>query len=144
MKTKDPIPKTYIDALLKERGMHANELAEMIDVSTSYMSKLRNNLAPVTPQLAHKIGNALGVDPNKVVDLPFAKRFTASCDEALLGSALGWICEAAEKHKVKLSHQDLSHWASYVYKGALEESLNFQQTKYLAYAVVDIIRQVKG
>ena len=143
MKSKDPIPKTYIDALLKERGLHANELAGMIEVSTSYMSKLRNHLAPVTPQLAHKIGNALGVDPNKVVDLPFTKRFTTTCDEALLGSALGWICEAAEKHKVKLTHQELSHWASYVYKGALEEALNFQQTKYLAHTVVDIIRQVK-
>ena len=28
MQNKDPIPKTYIDALLKERGMHANELAK--------------------------------------------------------------------------------------------------------------------
>lgn len=143
MTSKDPIPKTYIDALLKERGMRANKLAEEIGVSTSYMSKLRNQLAPVTPQLAHKIGEALGVDPHKVVDLPFTKRFTTTCDEALLGSVLGWICEAADKHEIKLSHQELSHWASYVYKSALEETLNFQQTKFLAYAVIDIIRQVR-
>ncbi len=144
MKQKDTIPKTYIDALLKERGMHANELAETIGVSTSYMSKLRNQIAPVSPQLADKIGKVLGVDPHKVVDLPFTKRFSTTCDEALLGSALSWICEAADKHKIKLTHQELSHWASYVYKGALEETLNFQQTKFLAYAVVDIIRQVRG
>ncbi len=143
MRSKNPIPKTYIDELLKERGIRANELADKIGVSTSYMSKLRNQLAPVTPQLADKIGKALGVDPHKVVELPFTTRFTASCDEALLGSALSWICEAAEKHKVKLSHQDLSHWASYVYKSALEHSLNFQQTKFLSHAVIEIIRQVK-
>lgn len=52
MRSKEPIPVTYIDALLEERGMRANELAEKVGISTSYMSKLRNRLAPVTPQLA--------------------------------------------------------------------------------------------
>jgi DNA-binding Xre family transcriptional regulator len=143
MKQKDPIPKTYIDALLEERRMQASELARMIGISESYMSKLRNQLAPVTPKLADKIGRAIGVDPHKVVELPVTKRLSTSCDEALLGSTLSWLYEAADKHKVNLSHKDLSHWASYVYKAALEQTLNFQQTKFLAYAVVDIIRQVK-
>jgi hypothetical protein len=103
----------------------------------------RNQLVPVTQLLADKIGKALGVAPHNVVDLPFTQRFSTTCDEALLGSALSWICEAADRHKVKLSHKDLSHWASYVYKAALDQTLNFQQTKFLAYAVVDIIQQVK-
>ncbi len=74
------------------------------------------------------------------IQYPLLPCFSFALALSVLGSTLSWICEAADKHKVKLSRQALSHWASYVYKGAIEDSLNFEQTKYLAHAVIDVIR----
>ena len=68
----------------------------------------------------------------------------ATCDDALLGSAIGWLLEASDKYKVKLSSKDPSKWASYVYKEAVEQPLNFKQTQYLAITIVKVIRQGRG
>ncbi len=132
-----------IKELLQERNLSSRALAKMIGTSTPHMSRLESGETPLSIKWIAKIAAALKVNSNEIVDLPFDRKFTATCDDALLGSAIGWLMEASDKFKVKLSRQDLSHWAGYVYKGAVEESLNHNQTRYLAFSIVKVIRQTK-
>ena len=85
----------------------------------------------------------VGSNSNEIIDLPFNKNTSAECDDTLLGSAIGWLLEASDKFKVKLSRQDLSKWASYVYKEAIEQPLNFKQTQYLAFTIVKIVKECR-
>ncbi|MEJ0062550.1 MAG: helix-turn-helix transcriptional regulator [Alphaproteobacteria bacterium] len=137
MKTK--IPKNKIRELADERGISGRELAKMIGTSAPHMSRLEKGQTPLTIDWILKTAKALKVNTHEIIDLPLDRKFTGSCDDALLGSILGWLLEAADKHKVKLSPKDLSKWASYVYKEAVDQPLNFKETRYLASIVVRIL-----
>jgi len=135
--------KNRIKQLRNERGISSRELAKMVGTSAPHMSRLERGLSPLSIEWIAKLSGALKVGSHEIIDLPFDRKFTGKCDDALLGSALGWLMEASDKYGVKLSRQDLSKWASYVYKEAVEQPLDFKRTKYLAFTIVQVIRQVK-
>lgn len=96
-----------------------------------------NGQSRIQPAMAKKIGDALGVDPDRVVDFQFGKK---SSDPALLAQALTWLLEDSEKKGIQLSHKAASRLAVYVHDKALAVPLNFAKTKELAATVVDIIQ----
>jgi transcriptional regulator with XRE-family HTH domain len=136
--------KNRIKDLREERGISSRKLAQQIGTSAPHMSRLEAGQSPLSIEWILKLSKVLGVNTHEIVDLPLDKKLSNSCDDALLGSVLGWLLEASEKYKIKLSRQDLSKWASYVYKEAVEQPLNFKQTKYLAVTIIKVIRQVKA
>jgi len=143
MKSKTK-PKNKIKELREERGISSRDLAKKIGTSAPHMSRLENGQTPLSIKWIAKIADVLDVNSSEIIDLPLDKKGGASCDDALLGSALDWLLEASAKYKVKLSRQDLSKWASFVYKEAVEEPLNFKQTRYLAFTIVKIIKRMKS
>jgi len=132
-----------IKELLKERGMASRTLAKMIGTSSPHMSRLESGDTLLSIKWIAKIAAALNVNSSEIMDLPFDTKFTRTCDDALLGSVIGWMLEAADKFKVKLSSEELSAWAMYVYKGAVEQPLAHQQTRYVAFTIVKVIQQVR-
>lgn len=132
-----------IKELREERGVPGRRLAKMIGTSAPHMSRLENSLSPLSLEWILKIAAALDVNTHEIMNLPLDRKLSASCDDALLGSALGWLMDAADKHKIKLSRQDLSKWASYVYKEAVTQPLNAKQTQYLAMTIIKVISQMK-
>ena len=136
--------KNRIKEIREQRDMSSRALAKILDISAAQMSRLESGKSPLSIKWILKIADALEVNSNEIIDLPFNKNTSASCDDALLGSAIGWLLEASDKFKVKLSRQDLSKWASYVYKEAVEQPLNFKQTQYLAITIVRVIKEMKG
>ena len=139
MRKKDtsPIPANHIEELLEEHGKHGNWLAEEIGVSPAHMSRMINGVSRIPPTMAKKISDAFDVDPDKVVDYGFKKK---SADSALLGQALSWVLEAAQKKDVELSHEAASRLAIYIHDKALADPLNFTKTKDLTFTAIDIIR----
>lgn len=135
--------KNRIKDLREERGLSSRELAKKIGTSAPHMSRLENGQSPLSIEWILKLAGVLGVNTHEIINLPLDRKLTATCDDALLGSAIGWLLEASDKYKVKLSSKDLSKWASYVYKEAVEQPLNFKQTQYLAFTIVKVIRLLK-
>ncbi|MDR3560891.1 MAG: helix-turn-helix transcriptional regulator [Negativicutes bacterium] len=135
--------KNRVTGLREERGLTKRALAKMIGTSAPHMGRLESGETPLDLDWATKIAAALNVSVNDVIDLPIDRKITADCDDALLGSTIGWLLEASERMKVKLSRQDLSHWAGYVYKGAVEQSLNYRQTEFLAATIVKVIQRAE-
>ena len=125
-----------IKELREERGMSSRQLAQKVGLSPPQMGRLENGKSQLTVKWILKIAAALDVDTNEIVNLPISKKLKSTCDDTLLGSAIGWLMEAGEQHKVELSRQELSKFASYVYKEAVEQPLNLQQTRYLAFTIV--------
>jgi len=144
MSAKAKVQKNRIKELREERGISGRKLAEQIGTSAPHMSRLEGGQSPLSIEWILKLSKVLGVSTHEIIDLPLDRKFTATCDDALLGSAIGWLLEAGDKYKIKLSSKDLSKWASYVYKEAVEQPLNFKQTQYLAVTIVRVIKQVRG
>lgn len=141
--TGTPQIPNRIKELREERGLSSRELAKRIGTSAPHMSRLENAQSPLSIEWILKIAAALDVNSHEIMDLPLERKLAANCDDALLGSALGWLMEAADRHKVKLTRQALAKWASYVYKEALSQPLNAKQTKYLATTIVKVLSQSK-
>ena len=142
MRKKDtsPIPKNHIEQLLERNGKHANWLADEIGVSPAHISRMINSQSRIQPAMAKKIGDVLGVDPDKVVDFQFGRK---SSDPALLAQALTWLLDDSEKKGIELSHKAASRLAVYVHDKALASSLNFAKTKALAATIIDVIQLSK-
>jgi hypothetical protein len=113
-------------AAMKDKTRQPNRIKELLE---------KNDIASRAP--------AKAIRASAPHDLPFDKKFLRTSDGALLGSVIGWMDEAAKQFKVKLSPEMLSTWAMYVYKGAVEQPLAHQQTRYVAFTIVKVIQQVK-
>ena len=135
------IQKNRIEELRRERGLSSLKLSKIIGTSAPHMSRLENGQSPLSIKWIAKIADALKVNSSEIIDLPFDNKFTKTCDEVLLGSAIDWLLEASAKYKVKLSRKELSKWASYIYKEAVEQPLNYDQTKYLALTIIRVLRK---
>jgi transcriptional regulator with XRE-family HTH domain len=140
--------KTFQGNRIKElridKDMTSRTLAKLIGTSAPHMTRLESGKTPLSLGWIRKIADALAVSPNDIVDLRLGKKITDDCDEALLASALEWLMEGAEKSKLRLPRQELSHWTSYVYKHAIEDALNFKQTRFLAVTIIRVIRRTKS
>jgi len=143
MKSKTK-PKNKIKELREERGISSRDLAKKIGTSAPHMSRLENGQTPLSIKWIAKIANVLDVNSNDIVDLPLDRKFASTCDDTLLGCVLGWLLEAADKQKLKLSRKDLSKWTSFIYKEAVEKPLSFKETEYMVSVVVKILRKEKG
>jgi len=139
--TKYVQPKNRIKELREERGISSRQLAKMIGTSAPQLSRMENGKSALSIKWILKIAGVLDVPTNEIVDVPFNKKFTTTCDDTLLGSVLGWLMEATDQYKVTLSHQELSKWAGFIYKEAVEQPLNFNETKYLAFTIVKVLKK---
>jgi len=137
---KNALPPNRIKELREARRMSSRELAKKIGLSAPQMSRLENGKSQLNVKWILKISAALSVDTSEIVDLPISKKFKSTCDDTLLGSVIGWLLEASEEHKMELPRQDLSKFASYIYKEAIEQPLNFHQTRYLAFTIVRVLK----
>jgi transcriptional regulator with XRE-family HTH domain len=137
-----PHAKNRIKELRRARGITAAKLAKMIGTSAPHMSRLEKGQSPLSLEWITKLSKTLDVGSHEIIDLPRAPR-AAACDDALLGSVLSWLLEASDASKLKLSRQELSQWASFVYKEAVEQPLDFKRTRYLATTVVKILKRLK-
>ncbi len=135
-----PQPSNRIKELREAQGMSSRELAKRIGLSAPQMGRLENGKSQLNVKWILKISAALKVDTSEVVNLPISKKFRSTCDDTLLGSAIGWLLEASEEYKIELSRQELSKFASYVYKEAVEQPLNFNETRYLAFTIVRVLK----
>src|SRR5580700_2344052 len=113
VKKKD-IQKNRIRELRMARGLSSGQLAEKIKALPSQMSRLEKGQQRLTMEWLAKLTKALGVTSDEIVGLPVNPKVAADRDDALHGAAIGWLVEAAEKSKVKLSPRDLSKWAAYI------------------------------
>ncbi len=55
-------------------------------------------------------------------------------------TSIDWLIEASNEYGVTLSNKELSRFSSFVYKEAVEKPLNFDETKYLAFTAVKILK----
>lgn len=131
-------PTNHIEKLCKQKGLSARQLAKKIGISPPQMSRLINGQAVLTIKWLLKISAALDVQPNDIVDLPMNKKFIAKCDETLLGSIIGWLLEASDDYKTKLSAEQLAKLASFLYNEAAEQKLSFHETRALAFSSVKV------
>ncbi len=132
--------KNKIKRLREERGISSRALAKKLGTSAAQMSRLESGKSALSVKWILKISAALNVPSNEIMDLPLEKKFSSTCDDNLLGSALGWLLEAGDQYKVKLKRQVLSKWAGYIYKEAVEQPLNSKQTRYLAFTIMKVLK----
>ena len=135
--------KNRIKELREERGISSRALAQKLGTSAAQMSRLESGKSALSIKWILSIAKILNVPTNEIMNLPLNKQISNNCDDALLGSAIGWLLEASERQKMKLSRQELSRFASFVYKEAIERPLSFKDTQYLAGVVVRVLKKAK-
>lgn len=129
-----------IKQLRIKRDLSSGELADMVGTSRPHMSRLENGKSPLDADWILKISAALKVSTSEVADVQFNKRLSSLQDDTMVGSVLGWMLEANDQLKAKLTNEELSKWASYVFKKASAHSLNAQYMRDLTFTVVEVIK----
>jgi transcriptional regulator with XRE-family HTH domain len=133
--------KNRIREIREARNMSQEQLAKKMDTSGAQIDRLEKGQRKLTLEWILRLCAALDVSADELVDLPLKNVNTVRCDQALLGSVIGFLLEACDRIKAEPSRQELSKWTSYVYNDTLERKLNFQQTRNLAGNLVKISKQ---
>lgn len=141
---KTIVQKNRIKEIREEKGISSRALAKTLGTSAPHMSRLETGKSPLSIKWILKIAEALDVNSNEIIDLPLDKKLTAKCDDVLLGSVIGWLLEAAEKRRIKLPRQNLGKWASTIYNGSIEQKLDFKQTRFLAFTMINTFVTTKN
>ena len=134
------IMKNHIQKILDQRNMRALELAKILDLSPSQLSRFITGQRPLKLEWVMRICKALDVTADELVDLPKDMKIPAKCDEALMNSVIMWVMDTCTKHKIKPTSKSISKWATYAYNEAVEAQLSFKQTRAL---VVSLVRARK-
>jgi transcriptional regulator with XRE-family HTH domain len=134
-------PKNNIKFLRQQKGLSSSDLAELIGTSKPHMSRLESGKTPLNSDWIIKISAALKVPTSEVADISFSRAFTSTADDTLVGSVLGWLLEANDQYQTKLSHQELSKWATFIYKKAAAKPLSADLVRDLTFTIVEVIRQ---
>lgn len=137
-------PQNDIAKLCKERDIAFRQLGKAVGLSAPQIGRVISGETKLTVELLLKISAFLKVDPNEVVNVPISKKLKSTCDETLLGAIIGWLLEESAKCKVNLSRSDIGKYSSFVYKEAIERSLNKENTKYLSQTIIKIFRLENG
>lgn len=137
------VMKNRIKALREAQGLSQAALAERMGTSAAQVNRLEKGQRKLTVPWLLRLGAALDASADEITDLPLKKKAIggAKCDQALLGSVLGFLLEAGDKLKIKPTHRELAGWAAYVYNEAVERPLSFHQSRDLATQVVKISRK---
>jgi len=132
-----------IKQLRIKKGLSSADLAELIGTSRPHMSRLENGKSPLDADWILKISAALEVPTTDVADVSFTKKFNMMSDDTMVGSILGWLLEANDHYKAKLSHKELSTWATYIYKKSAKRP-NADLIRDLTFTVVEVIKLSRG
>ena len=132
-----------VKKLREAQGLSSAELAELIGTSRPHMSRLENGKSPLDADWILKIAGALDVQTSEVADVQFSKKFASVSDDALVGSVLGWLLEANDQYKTKLTNEELAKWSSFIFKKVAQKSYNYSYTRDLTFTIVEVIKQTK-
>ncbi|MFY9286902.1 MAG: helix-turn-helix transcriptional regulator [Alphaproteobacteria bacterium] len=135
---KIAIPPDRLNSLLKAKGKKPIWLADQIGTSRAHLSRILNRKSPLTMEWVLKIAKALKVKPHEIAGIHMNKKSASKVDDVALGAIIGWIMEASSEAKMQLSQSDLGKLATFVYKEAIEQPLNFDETRYLAFSAIRI------
>lgn len=142
-KNEQQIVTNNIKAVREARNLTQEALAQKLGTSKAQVNRLEKSVRKLTVEWLLRICGALDASADEIVDLPLSKKVGGrKADQALMGTILGAIFEAAEKLGVDVGRQELIDWSNYVYTEALDGGLNHRQTVDLAAHVVKISKRL--
>ncbi|MFA5041226.1 MAG: helix-turn-helix transcriptional regulator [Bdellovibrionales bacterium] len=133
--------KNRITELRKARGLSSRALAKIVGTSPSQMGRIEKNKRGLSIEWLLRISRALDVPPNELVDMDLGTSTPVSCDQALLGTVIGFVFKACESFEVKPSAKDIAGWVSFVYDHAAQHHLTFAQTRELVSTIVKVSKK---
>ncbi len=128
--------KNRIRQVRENLNWTAKELAEKIGTTEVQIGRLETGKRKLTLEWLLRLCGAMDVTADELVDIPVKGIDKAKCDPTLLDSAVGFLLDACERHKVKPDSKDIAKWTTLIYNDAVELHLNVTQTKGLANTLV--------
>lgn len=132
-----------IKELRETRGLTARELAKMVHTSPSQISRLEKSKRKLSIDWILRISGAMDVPPNEVVDINLGAPVPVTCDQALMGTIIGFLFEACDKHKIKPPSKQVAAWITFMYNDAVQHHYSFPQMRELANTIVKVNKGAK-
>ena len=126
--------KHRLKEIVTTRDLGIRPLAKQMGEDFSEVSRVINGQRKLTIEWLLKFSRVLNLSPNEIVDIDLG--LPSTCDQALLGSVIGFIFEACEEVGATLGPKELASWISFIYNDTVRHNLSVEQTKELAFSIV--------
>ncbi len=130
--------KNRIKELREAQNLTARALAAMAGTSPSQISRLEKSKRKLSLDWILRLSGALKVPPNDLVNIDLGAPVPASCDQALMGTVIGFLFEACDQFKAKPTPKEIAAWITFIYNDAVQHGLTFPQTRELATTIVKV------
>ena len=136
--------KNKIKELRIDRGLSSRELAGLIGTSAPHTSRLEFGQSPLSIEWIGKLAGCTTRSVLTRLSTCLLTEIHCHLRYPLLGSATGWLMEAADNTRLSHPAKTSQNGRAISTRKLSNSHLNFQQTKYLAFTIIKVIRQVKG
>ena len=126
--------KHRLKEIVEARELKIRPLAREMGEDHSLISRVINGKKKLTIEWLLKFSTALNISPNEIVNIDLG--LPSTCDQALLGSIIGFIYEACDEVGAPLAPSELASWISFIYNDTVRHNLSVGQTKELAFSIV--------
>ncbi|MDX9689748.1 MAG: helix-turn-helix transcriptional regulator [Alphaproteobacteria bacterium] len=134
--------KHRLKEIIAARGLTVRPLAKDLGEDYTEVSRVINGQRKLTIEWLLKFSKALNLSPNEIVDIDLG--LPSTCDQALLGSVIGFVFNACDEVGVTLGPKELASWISFIYNDTVRHDLSVEQTKELAFSIVKTTQKQKG
>ena len=133
--------KNKLKLLRQNLNLTAKALAEKVGTTEVQICRLENDQRKMTVDWLLRLCGAMDVTADEIVDIPVKGINKSKCDPVLLDSAVGFLLEACDRHKVKPESKSIAKWTTLIYNDAVDLHLNVKQTRGLANTLVKASKQ---
>ncbi len=134
--------KHRLKELVTKRDLKIRPLAKEMGEDYTEVSRVINGQRKLTIEWLLKFSKVLNLSPNEIVDIDLG--LPSTCDQALLGSVIGFVYDACDEVDVTLGPKELASWISFIYNDTVRHNLSVEQTKELAFSIVRTTQKQKG
>ncbi|MGE0108630.1 MAG: helix-turn-helix domain-containing protein [Bdellovibrionales bacterium] len=126
--------KHRLKEIITARGLTLRPLAKEMEEDYSDVCRVINGQRKLTIEWLLKFSRVLNLSPSEIVDLDLG--LPSTCDQALMGSVIGFVYEACDEVGVTLGPKELASWISFIYNDTIRHNLSVEQTRNLAFSIV--------
>jgi transcriptional regulator with XRE-family HTH domain len=121
--------KNKLQDCLDDLDLSHEQAATKCRMTTQEIGRLVRGERRMTVEKLLQLCGGLDVTADRIVDIPLRGIDKANTDPVLIDSVLGFVMEASEKAKAKISKRERSELATFICKAALELKLSVFQTR---------------
>ena len=128
--------KNRLKEIRRQQGKTLDQAAQAIGMTGAQVSRHENGERAFTFETLLDYAAFYNVGIDEIVDVPISGKRSAKFDELRMDTALGYIVEACDKHKLNADVRQVSKWAMTLYNNGINLRLTPLQMKGFADHIV--------